>query len=269
MINRNRIFFSAIVLMFMAACTKNELSLLKYSLPDDKAYIRFAFFSPGTAATVVKVNDTKINGATTSGNGGYFPSVTTSPDYAAVPPNGTLRLALVNTGTANDSVVIFNGSFAVNAKSFYAVTLADTGIDRTVFSIQDNFIAVPDSGYFNFRMVNAMAKSPALNLIRIDSTSPTVVARDTIARNIAYKSATNFIKTETGPALIAGSSPATRYSFLRFRITVIGTGQMVGIATPPAGLGLNLRSVTTYAFGFANGTGTFAPGLSSTFVYNQ
>lgn len=268
MINKIKIFFSCLVLLFLGACEKNELSLLEYSLPGDKAYIRFAFYSPGTPSTVVKVNDVKISGSTTSGNGGIFPSVANSPDYAAVPPNGTLKLVLVNTGTANDSVVIFNGAFAVNAKSFYAVTLADTANDRTVFSILDNLGAIPDSGVFRLRVINAMPKSPPINVIRVDSTSPTVVLRDTIARNIAYKSATDFITTEIGPKLVTGSS-TIRYGLLRFRITAVGTGQLLGQSVPPAAAALSQRSVTIYAFGYANGTLTYAPGLSSTYIYNQ
>ncbi len=86
-----------------------------------------------------------------------------------------------------------------------------------------------------------------------------MVLRDTLVRNVAFKTATDYIKTSI--------SAAPGYSILRFRI-VTSTGQMVGAITAPAATTLNKRSVTTYAFGFANGTGTLVPGLTS-FVFNQ
>ena len=261
-------FFIAVLSITDIACTKNELRLTQYDLPVDKAYVRFALFSPGTPSVMIKVNDVKINGATTSGSAGFFPSVINSPDYAAVTSNGTFRISLVNTGTANDSVLLFNGALSVESAKFYSVSLADTGIDRTLFAIQDILGPIADSGFVNTRMVNAMAKSEALNLIRIDSTSATVVERDTIARNIVFKSATPYINNRVSPKALP--SPQTgSYSFLRFRVVTVTSGKTIGTATLPATTpGPNQRSMTFYAFGFSNGTGTYLPGVSS-FIYNQ
>ena len=136
MLKRNKkVIAYLIIVCVLFACTKNEARILVYDNLADKAYVRFALVSPGTPSTIIKVNDVKVSGSTTSGTFGLFPAISNTPDYAAVPPNGTLKLSLVNSGTPNDSVVIFNGAFAVDAKKFYSVTLADTGIDRTVFSI--------------------------------------------------------------------------------------------------------------------------------------
>jgi len=247
------------------ACDKNELRLTEYDLPQDKAYIRFALFSPGTPSTMIKVNDVKINGATTSGNGGFFPSIVNSPDYSAITPNGNFRLSLPNTGTGNDSVLLYSGTLAVEAKKFYSVCLADTGISRTLFAIEDKLGALPDSGYVNIRLINAQPKLEALNLIRIDSTSSTVVVRDTIARNIAYKSATDYIKTSISPLPLP--TPPGNYSFLRFRV-VTASGLTVGSVSLPTSPTPNQRSMTAYAFGFSNGTGVYAPGVVG-FIYNQ
>jgi len=247
------------------ACDKNELRLTEYDLPKDKAYIRFALLSPGTPSTMIKVNDVKVNGATTSGSGGFFPSITNSPDYAAITPNGVFHLSLPNIGTGNDSVLVYNGTLAVEAEKFYSVCLADTGIDRTLFAIEDKLGALPDSGFVNIRLINAMAKSEPLNWIRVDSTSSTVVIRDTIARNIAYKSATNFIKTSISPLPL----PTTgNYSFLRFRIVGATSGATFSNLSLPTSPTPNQRSMTAYAYGFSNGTGTYSP-LGIGFIYNQ
>lgn len=248
------------------ACDKNELRLTEYDLPKDKAYIRFALLSPGTPSTMIKVNDVKINGSTTSGNGGFFPSVINSPDYAAITPNGTFHLSLPNTGTGNDSVLLYNGSLAVEAQKFYSVSLADTGINRTLFAIEDQLGALPDNGFVNIRLINAQPNLETLNLIRIDSTSSTVVTRDTIARNIAYKSATNFIKTSILPLPLP--TPPGNYSFLRFRVVTSTSGLTVGSVSLPSSPTPNQRSMTAYAFGFSDGTGVYIPGVTS-FIYNQ
>lgn len=264
---KNKIFIACLFLITGIACKKNIIENLPYDLPTDKAYVRFALFSPGTTAVLIKVNDIKINGSNTGGNGGIYPSISNTPDYAAVPTTGNFRLSLANSGTSNDSVLIFNSQIAVQAGKFYAVTLADTGIDRTVFSVPDNLGPLPDSGFFNLRLINAMAKTEPLNLIRIDSTSATSVVRDTIARNIAFKSASNFIKLSISPLPISPSAPSVLYSFLRFRIATV-SGVPLANVTPPAPISLNQRSVTTYAFGFGNGTLIYSPGLSN-FIYNQ
>lgn len=260
MFTNNRIIYTVLLFIFIAtgACKKNEITLTPYVVPTDKAFVRFALFSPGTPAVMIKVNDVKINGANTSGSSGLFPSTVNFPDYAAIPPNGTFRLSLPNAGTANDSVLLFNSSLNVEANKFYSVSLADTGADRTVFAIQDNFGAIAADSFFTIRLINAMPKSPAINLIRVDSTNATTVVRDTIAKNITYKSASNYITS-----FIA---PLRGYSFLRFR-TVTTTGMLLSSIAPPSTT-YNKRGVTVYASGFANGTGTLVPALS-TFIYNQ
>ena len=255
-----KILLAVLASMFVIiACEKNELRLTQFDLPEDKAYVRFVFLSPGTPAVVIKVNDVKVNGATTSGSAGLFPSITTAADYSATIPTGNLKLSLVNTGTSNDSVVLFTNTLALTPNKFYTVTLADTGIDRTVFALEDD-VSYADSGFFRIRMINAMPKSPAIHLIRIDSTSATVVTRDTIARNIGYKSGSDFITTSI--------SPKTGYTTLRFRVVNTNGQQLGAPITPLAVATANRRSFSFFAAGFANGTSTLAPFLT-TFVYNK
>jgi hypothetical protein len=246
------------ILVFIS-CDKNELRLTEYDLPADKAYVRFVFLSPNTPAVVIKVNEVKVNGTNTSGSAGLFPSITTAADYSATIPNGNLKLSLVNSGTANDSVILFTTPLALTANKFYTVTLADTGSTRTVFALEDQ-VELTDSGFFRIRMINAMPQSPAVNLIRIDSTNPTTVIRDTIARNVAYKNGSGFIKTSI--------SVATGYTTLRFRVVNVN-GQQIGAAITPLAIATaNKRSFSFFASGFANGTGALVPFVTS-FVYNK
>jgi hypothetical protein len=251
--------FILLVVTIIISCEKNDLRLTQFDLPADKAYVRFVFLSPNTPSVVIKVNDVKVNGANTSGSAGLFPSITTAADYSATIPNGNLKLSLVNAGTSNDSVVIFTNTLNLTANKFYTTTLADTGVDRTVFSLEDD-ISYADSGFFRIRMINAMPKSPAINLVRIDSTNATTVVRDTIARNIAFKSSSSFITTSV--------SPATGYTTLRFRVVNANGTQIGATITPLAVATASKRSFSFFASGFANGTGSLAP-FVTTFVYNK
>jgi hypothetical protein len=206
---------------------------------------------------MIKANDQKINGNTTSGSGGLFPSTVGFPDYAAVPANSTFKLSLANTGTQNDSVVLFNSQLNIEAGKFYSLTLADTGVNRTAFAIEDQFLPQKDS-FLSVRLINAMVGS-TLNLIRVDSSSATDVVRDTLARNIPYKGTSGFISVRT----------FTTRSFIRMRI-VTTTGRSIGTPQiPPQALATgSRRSITYYAFGFVDGLLTLAPGLSA-HVTNQ
>ncbi len=258
-INNKIGWFVLFAVLAIISCTKNDLRLTQFDLPEDKAYVRFVFLSPNTPAVVIKVNDVKVNGSTTSGSAGLFPSITTAADYSATVPNGNLKLSLVNSGTANDSVVLLTNTLNLTASKFFTVTLADTGIDRTVFALEDE-VSFADSGFFRIRMINAMPKSPAVNLIRIDSTSALVVVRDTIARNIAYKAGSGFITTSV--------SPAAGYTTLRFRVVNANGLQIGGSITPLAVATASKRSFSFFARGFATGTGALLPGIT-TFVYNK
>lgn len=251
-------FITIIAALFIAGCEKNELRLTVYDLPTDKAYARFYFLSPGTPSVMIKVNDIKLNGSNTAGSGGLFPSIVNQPDYASVPPNSVMKLSLPNIGTLNDSVVIFTGNIGLAAGKFYAVTLADTGADRTLFANETILSPVPDSGFFYIRFINAMAKSPSLSLIRIDSASAAIVTRDTIVKNLDFKASSNFIKLP-----ISGTNANVRYRMASSTGVNVGTVQ-----TPPATATLNQRSITYYATGFANGTGIYVPTLSAA-IFNQ
>jgi hypothetical protein len=232
------------VISAITSCEKVPLTTTETFLPTDKAFVRFALYSPGTPAVMIKANDVKLNGGTTSGSVGIFPTTTNFPDYAAVPPGSTLKLSLPNTGTQNDSVVLFNSKLNIDAGKFYSLTLADTGANRTAFSIEDQFLPQKDS-FVSIRLINAMVGSN-LSLLRIDSTSATDVVRDTLAKNIAYQQTSGFISVRA----------FTTRPFIRIRIVSSTDGKPYGTPQiPPQTLQTaSRRSITYYAHGFENGT---------------
>jgi hypothetical protein len=249
----------AVTFLQITSCEKVGLRLTEYSLPSDKAFVKIALFSPNTPSVMIKANDAKLNGATTSGSGGFFPATSTFPDFAAVAPGATIKLSLPNLGTQNDSVVLFTGQLGLNANKFYSVTLADTGINRTVFANEDEFIAAKDS-FLSVRLINATVGS-TLNFIRVDSASSTDVVRDTLARNIPYKGTSGFISVRT----------FTTRPFIRLRAVTSAGVPISGTVIPPQTLATgSRRSVTVYTIGFANGTvAPFLPTMFSTAITNQ
>lgn len=246
------IFAVAATFLFgMSSCEKSELRATEYDLPTSQAFVRFAFVSPGLPAVMIKVNNNKINGTNTSGTAGLFPVNAGIAEYAAVPPNGALRLSLANTGTSNDSVVLFTGNLTIDAGKFYTTVLADSGSNRRLFSVPDDFGNLSDSGFTRLRFINATGKSPGLSLVRIDSSTATLVSRDTLFRNIAFAAATNFITVPANPT----------NAFLRYRLVQTSNGAIVGAPFVPfVGNASNRKAITIISGGIWQTT--FAPGIS-------
>lgn len=246
-------------LFAMTGCEKNDLRTSETFLPTEKAFMKFALFSPGTPSVMIKVNDVKINGANTSGSAGVYPVTFTAPDYCVIDPVGSLKLSLANSGTGNDSVVIFTGNLALEAQKQYSGVLTDTGRSRTFFTIEDRVpLTGTDSGFVSFRVINAMPNAGPINVIRVDSASAAVVVRDTIVRGLAYKAASDFIRLPI----------ASANAFLRFRTTTTTGINLATGTTPPAASTWNRRALTMYATGFLGGTLTLAPSLTG-YIYNQ
>jgi hypothetical protein len=101
-----------------------------------------------------------------------------------------------------------------------------------------------------------------LNFIRVDSLSASDVVRDTLARNIPYMGTSGYIQVRT-----FARNPVS--GFIRIRVATTD-GRVLGASQIPpqtAATG-SRRSITYYAYNFANGTGIYAPTLSG-HVTNQ
>jgi hypothetical protein len=263
------------IIFLLNACGKTELSTTENIFPTDKSLVKFFLLSPNTGSVMIKANDVKVN-SLSSGSIGIFPGIiNSSSEYAAIPPNSTISLALPFAGTGNDSIVVFKGSIISEANKNYSVTLADTGVDRTLFIVNDNAGGLPNDSTYSIRLINAMAKSPNLSLVRVDSTNATQVIRDTIIKDIAFKGASDYINVPLTAKINPASTttPKSIHSFLRYRLILTSTGvSLAGTITPPQTVsspGLNQRYISVYASGFATGTSSLVPTLQTTIVYNK
>ena len=263
------------IITVISACEKTPLRTSENIFPTDKSLVKFVFLSPNTPSLMIKANDVKLN-SLSFGSGSIFPGIiNNSADYAAVTTNANISLAIPFAGTGNDSVVVFAGKIVTNANVNYSATLADTGIDRTLFVIPDNTGLTSRDSTYNIRIINAVAKSPNVTLLRIDSTSATQVIVDTLARNIAFKNASDYINVPLTAKINQASTtnPKSLHSFLRYRLIFTNTGlPLLGAITPiqtNSAPGVNQRYVSIYAGGFATGTGALAATLFSTIIYNK
>lgn len=269
------VFLIVWIILGAIACQKTPLRTTENIFPSDKSLIKFVLLSPNTPNVMLKANDSKLNNLS-SAVGGFFPGIiNNNADYVAVPTSPKLTIVLPFAGTGSDSLVLFSGTFSTDANKNYSATLADTGIDRTLFVIADNTGDTPKDSTYNIRFINAMAKSPNISLLRIDSTNATQVVRDTLASNITFKTASDYISVPLTAKVNQASTttPKLLYSFLRYRLIFTASGlPITGAITPTqtiAAPGLNQRYVTIYASGFATGLGALAPFLNTTIVYNK
>jgi hypothetical protein len=274
--NKNKILVLVLgTLLLFNACEKVPLSTTENIFPTDKSLVKFFLLSPNTGNVMIKINDVKQNNLT-SGAAGVFPVIVNgSADYLPILPNSSVKLATPFAGTGTDSLIIFNTNIVTEVNKRYSATLADTGVDRNMFIVNDNPGELPRDSSYGIRLVHAMAKSPNLSLIRVDSTSATQVVRDTIIKNIAYKSASDYVIMPLTAKVNAASTttPKALHSFLRYRLIITNTGASIagsGI-TPPqtkTSPGINQRYVTVFASGFATGISTLSPVLQPTLIYN-
>jgi hypothetical protein len=272
---KNRIYtglmFFVIVFTF-SKCEKVPLTVSEFATTDaTKARIKFGFMSlvntplPNSVtvssgfAMALKIDGIKLNNS--NGYSAVFPGGNTIltnglgiADYLQVNPKGALSVSVLNTGSITDSINVFTGALNLDANKDYTVVVADTGSSRTMFTIPDNNLGFTDSAFVLVRLINCIPNSSnAINLVRVDSASATVVTRDTIAKNIAYKSASDFIRLPR-----FGVNPN-----LRYRVIDAITGQLLSTSAPTLN---NKRMHSYFAYGYRGGVGASASAM--TLIYN-
>jgi hypothetical protein len=267
----NYVLYFLMLATIISACKKNTIDPLEYNTDFTLPLAKIANCSPGMPASVnFKIDGIKINGGLIPYMGTTSTSTTTAvfpgnirtgltSDYITIAKTGELVVSVPNLATPNDSLVMLRSQLATLAlveRNYHSLVLADTGVSRTIFRVYDDNMAWADSGFNKIRLINAIPNSVALDFIRIDSVSTTSVTRDTIARNIAYRSASTFITNR----FVSGSG-------FRWRVVQSGTGLVIAnyssVLVAP-----NRRVLTMYAHGFRGGTGAFVPVLSDIVINN-
>jgi Domain of unknown function (DUF4397) len=199
------IIASFILILVLAGCKKNLLDNNEYwNFEPGNAYVKFihtynsSFPSTATPANgaivTFSVAGTKVSGVNNNGvvYGGVFP--TTGGQYASVLP-GTLNIktALYRapSSAAQPTDMVSDGSFTLNAGTYYSAFLVDTLPFPTATA--PNMVIVPDSndrakpGYFKMRFAHMIPTVDTLELVSKNSQA-------VLVSNINFKKVSPFIE---------------------------------------------------------------------------
>jgi hypothetical protein len=248
--------------LVLSACEKNELRSTETISTEGKAFAKIALLSPNTPNVIIKQDGIKVN-TNTFGSAGIYPSTVTFPDYISLNPTGQFQFSLPFVGTGNDSVVLFSAPMSLTAGKFNSMVVADTGVDRTLFNIVDEETSLPADSVYNVRFINALAKSPNMWIVRIDSNVTPVasVIRDTIIRDIPFKGASKFVQVPVYGKPLPGSTSI--HAFVRYRMVNPIIGTSYAQLTPAQTTTMHRRNATIYGGGFASGSLSLSPFLSN------
>ncbi len=233
--------------IFISSCDKD--GVVDRGQPATGARVVFVHASPDAPHFNFFVNNTKITGGSPTAAGveqGMAYSITGLPitfGYAVVDP-GTLAVKAVvapSSTTAAPGSELFNTSLSTEDNKYYSVFALDQLANISPLVLTDNLIAEP--GKAGIRFVNAISGSAPVNVTAtFTEVGATTSSTATIASNVAFKSATEFISSAPGryvfqmkdAATGANVGAALTVTFLRAteNYTVYGRGITAGVPGP-------------------------------------
>jgi len=199
-----RVVFGCLISILLYSCEKDAVQII--DKPVSGAQLKFFNFGVGAPVVNFYANDKKISAALSatgaeSGTAGVayaavFPSINS---YAVLEPGSyNFKAQRPSTATADPNLVVSNLNATVEQGKNYSLYLS--GIYNTTAKTVESFIiedVLPpvdtSAGYVRF--VHAISNANPLNLVLKNS----ITGIETIvATNIAYKSASNFVKVPFG-----------------------------------------------------------------------
>lgn len=204
--NKNIVFlvFSFMLSILIYSCKKDAVQII--DKPVSGAQLKFFNFGVGAPVVNFYANDRKVSAALSATGsesatagvayGAVFPSINS---YAVLEP-GTYNFKgqRPSTATADANLAISNLNTTVELGKNYSLYLS--GIYNTTaktvesFIIEDVLPPVDTSGGY-VRFVHAISNANPLNLVLKNSLTG---VETVVATNIAYKSASNFVKVPFG-----------------------------------------------------------------------
>lgn len=235
---------------FLTGCDKETGILAEtQSVAPGQALLKINYVSNYAAnpGVQLKLNGTRVSNLITARTpfpgGGYNTGGGSTNDYLAVSPgNVALTVAIPNTLTATDSVVLFNTSLTLEGGKNYSAHITDTATNTKVVLLQDD-LTIPDTSQSRYRFVNLMPNVPAIDLYY----GPMLVAG-----NIPYLGSSPYFNVPR---------PVTS---LAWTIRETGTSATsTALATyTSANTTLNQRVYTAFASGYKGGTTVRIPYIS-------
>lgn len=249
------IFFGALVFLGFSSCKKNEITMVPLKDISNTANVKIVHASAyNTNYTVqLKLNDTRVSNnitySTPFPGGGLNTGGSNFPWYLAIDP-GTVNvsMSLPKAGTSTDSIVLFTGSFNVEANKSYSAYLADTASKTQLVLVPENR-SLPDNNTSRFKFVNLIPNLTAVDLY---------FGANVVASNIPFKG--------VSPEFVLPYNTTGQWAIRPAGAAATTTA----VAVYPSGTGTqtipNQRIMTVYSRGYSGATGNRAPAVS--LLYN-
>lgn len=189
-----KLFFYTVLIggcsLMLASCEKNEISYGDTTTVTAEQSLLKINYESGYAANPqvqVLVNGQRVSGLlntrTPFPGGGYNTQGNAFPDYLTTAPGETkLTVSIPKKGSNSDSIVLYNGSFMLEAGKNYTAHITDTGSATQGILAADDFTK-PDSGFARLKFIHLMPNVPAVDLY---------YGSTVVAANVAYKAITNY-----------------------------------------------------------------------------
>jgi hypothetical protein len=177
-------------MLIAGGCNKNEIKYGDFELVTaEKALLKVNFVSSYYTNPQINISldgmriSNPISSRAPFPGGGLNTGGGSTADYLSLTPGAhTIKIAVPQKGTGNDSIKLYEASITVEAGKAQTLHITDTAASTTKVIFTDDRTR-PDSGFLRYRFVNLMPNEPALDLY-FGSTK--------VAENVAYKESKEF-----------------------------------------------------------------------------
>lgn len=237
----------------MFSCKKNELRSAPFEFTEGNALLKINHACPyaKNPGIMIKVNGEKVSSLITYSTpypgGGLNTGGNSYADYLSIKPgDNTISLSIPFVGTNQDSVLLHEGVYNLQANIYQTVHFTDT-TENTAGVTTIDASAKPDSGFTQYRFVNLIPNSTGIDLY---------FGTEKVAANVPYKGTTE-------PFLLpAGNS-------LTWTLRDAGGATTLGTAYTSASTVANQRVFTIYARGYRGLATSDIRSPKVSFVYNK
>jgi hypothetical protein len=239
--------------ILILACKKNELTVSPYDYTGTRALfkINYACAYGNNRGVQIKINDVRVSNnityATPFPGGGLNTGGSNNADYLALEPGShTIKLSIPKANSDEDSVLLYETTVKVTGETYQTLHVADTGNNIKSVLLPDPG-EKEDSGYVQYRFINLIPNSTALDLY---------FGTRKVAGNLAYQAVSDTFR------VAAGSTGA-------WSLRLAGGTTTIGTTYTSTSTTVNQRVFTVYARGYLNLATSDARSPRVSLMYNK
>lgn len=239
--------------LLVLACKKNELTVSPYDYTGTQALfkINYACAYGNNRGVQIKINDVRVSNnityATPFPGGGLNTGGSNNADYLALEPGShTIKLSIPKINSDEDSVLLYETTVKVSGETYQTLHVADTGNNIKSVLLTDPG-EKEDSGYVQYRFINLIPNSTALDLY---------FGSRKVAGNLAYQAVSDTFR------VAAGSTGA-------WSLRLAGGTTTIGTTYTSTSTTVNQRVFTVYARGYLNLATSDTRSAKVSLMYNK